>query len=43
MLYGVHPYTATAGVIALLLIWRHKTNIRNLFAGTEPRIGAKRA
>jgi glycerol-3-phosphate acyltransferase PlsY len=43
MLYGVHPYTAAAGVIALLLIWRHKSNIKNLFAGTEPRIGANRA
>jgi acyl phosphate:glycerol-3-phosphate acyltransferase len=26
-------------VIALLLVWRHKTNIRNLLAGTESRIG----
>ena len=43
MLYGLHPYTLACGVIALLLIWRHKTNIRNLLAGTEPRIGAKRA
>lgn len=43
LLYGVHPFTATVGVIALLLIWRHKTNIRNLLAGTEGRIGGKRA
>ena len=43
LLYGVHPYTAAAGVIALLLLWRHKSNIKNLLAGTEPRIGAKRA
>ena len=43
MLYGLHPYTLACGVIAVLLIWRHKTNIRNLLAGTEPRIGAKRA
>ena len=43
MLFGLHPYTLACGVIALLLIWRHKTNIRNLLAGTEPRIGAKRA
>ena len=26
-------------VISLLLVWRHKTNIRNLLAGTESRIG----
>lgn len=43
MLYGVHPYTVATGMIALLLIWRHRSNIKNLCAGTEPRIGAKRA
>jgi glycerol-3-phosphate acyltransferase PlsY len=42
LLYGVHPFTAAVGVIALLLIWRHKTNVRNLLAGTEGRIGGKR-
>ena len=42
LLYGVHPFTAAVGVTALLLIWRHKTNIRNLLAGTEGRIGGKR-
>jgi len=26
-------------VISLLLVWRHRTNIRNLLAGTEGRIG----
>ena len=39
MLYEIHPYTAAVAIISLLLIWRHKTNIRNLFAGTEGRIG----
>jgi glycerol-3-phosphate acyltransferase PlsY len=29
--------------IAALLIWRHKGNIGRLFAGTESRIGAKKA
>src|SRR5205807_1261999 len=29
--------------IAALLIWRHKGNISRLFAGTESRIGAKKA
>lgn len=42
LLYGVHPFTAAVSVIALLLIWRHKTNIRNLLAGTEDRIGGTR-
>ena len=43
MLYGMHPYTLATAIIAVLLLWRHQKNIRNLLAGTEPRIGAKRA
>ena len=30
-------------VMALLLVWRHKGNISRLLAGTEPRLGAKKA
>jgi glycerol-3-phosphate acyltransferase PlsY len=30
-------------VIAVLIIWRHKQNIARLFAGTESRLGAKKA
>lgn len=30
------------GVMALLIIWRHKGNIARLAAGTEPRLGAKK-
>ena len=33
---------ATVSAIALLLIWRHRENIRKLFAGTESRIGRKK-
>ena len=43
MLYGLHPFSLACGVIAVLLVWRHQSNIRNLLAGAEPRIGAKRA
>jgi glycerol-3-phosphate acyltransferase PlsY len=43
MLYGVHPFTAAVGVIAVLLIWRHRSNIKNLLAGREGRIGANSA
>ena len=39
LLYGLHPFTVAVGVIAVLLIWRHKSNIRNLIAGTEGRLG----
>ena len=30
-------------IVALLLVWRHRANIRNLLAGTEGRIGRDRA
>jgi glycerol-3-phosphate acyltransferase PlsY len=29
-------------VVCLLLIWRHRSNIRNLVNGTESRIGSKK-
>jgi glycerol-3-phosphate acyltransferase PlsY len=32
----------TVGAIALLLIWRHKTNLARLLGGTEPRLGEKK-
>jgi acyl phosphate:glycerol-3-phosphate acyltransferase len=38
MLYGIHPYTLAVGIIAVLLVWRHHTNIRKLLAGTEGRL-----
>jgi acyl phosphate:glycerol-3-phosphate acyltransferase len=41
LLYGLHPFTAAVAAIALLIIYRHKANIRNLLAGTETRIGSR--
>ena len=45
-LYGMSRFaleeTAGVTVIALLITWRHRTNIRNLLAGTECRIGGDR-
>ena len=41
LLFGLHPYTLAVAIIAVLLVWRHKGNIRKLLDGTEPRIGAK--
>jgi len=41
-LLDARPYTLAAGLMTALLLWRHKGNIRNLFNGTEPRIGGKR-
>ena len=34
-------YAVTALLLALLLIWRHKTNIKKLLAGTESGFGKK--
>ena len=31
------------GVMSAFLIWRHRANIARLFAGTEPRLGAKKS
>lgn len=33
-------YVAVAVTMTALLIWRHRSNIRNLWAGTEGKIGA---
>ena len=36
---GLDQRTAVVFIMSLLLIWRHKSNIESLLAGTEPRIG----
>lgn len=36
-----HPYFWSVVAIALLLVWRHRTNIRNLLAGKEGRFGGR--
>ena len=42
LLYNAgHPYFASVAIIAVLLVWRHRSNIRNLLAGTEGRLGSK--
>ena len=34
-----HPYVIGVGIVSVLLVWRHRSNIRNLLAGTEGRLG----
>ncbi|MFI4941255.1 MAG: glycerol-3-phosphate 1-O-acyltransferase PlsY [Burkholderiales bacterium] len=34
-------WVLASGIMSLLLIWRHKSNIRNLLAGKEAKIGKK--
>lgn len=38
---ATHPFFAAVAVLSTLLIWRHRTNIRNLLAGKERKLGAK--
>ena len=45
LLYGMNRFALEPALgvtaIALLLVWRHRTNIRDLLAGTESRIGGR--
>jgi acyl phosphate:glycerol-3-phosphate acyltransferase len=41
-LFGFQPMGIALLAVCILLIWRHKSNIHNLFNGTESRIGAKK-
>lgn len=42
LLLGLNAYFAAVLAMAALLVWRHRTNIARLVAGTESRIGAKK-
>jgi glycerol-3-phosphate acyltransferase PlsY len=39
-LVGGTPFVVVTLVMALLLLWRHRSNVRNLLAGTEGKIGS---
>ena len=41
-LFGFQPMGIALLVVCLLLVWRHRSNIRNLMNGTESRIGSKK-
>jgi acyl phosphate:glycerol-3-phosphate acyltransferase len=36
------PYLGLALLTTVLVLWRHRSNIKRLLAGTEPRLGAPR-
>ena len=43
MLLGLPPvWILASAIMSLLLIWRHKSNIQNLLAGRESKIGRKK-
>ena len=41
-LFGIDVMSAAVTAMSALLVWRHRDNIRRLFAGQEGRIGGKR-
>lgn len=42
LLFGTGPQALAIGAMSALLVWRHRTNISNLIAGRESRIGSRR-
>ena len=42
LLFGFQPMAIALSVVCALLIWRHRSNIRNLINGAEARIGKKK-
>ncbi|MBD3618541.1 MAG: glycerol-3-phosphate 1-O-acyltransferase PlsY [Chromatiales bacterium] len=42
LITGSTALTVAAALMAVLVFWRHRSNIRNLLDGTEGRIGAKK-
>ena len=41
-LFGFQPMAIALLIVCLLLIWRHRSNIKNLMNGTEGRLGSKK-
>lgn len=42
LLFGVtHPFFVCVALLAVLLIYRHRQNIKNILAGTERKLGQK--
>lgn len=42
LLFGIKPIAIAVGIMSLVLILRHRSNIKKLFAGKETRIGQKK-
>ncbi|MAW91491.1 MAG: acyl-phosphate glycerol 3-phosphate acyltransferase [Altererythrobacter sp.] len=42
VIFGWPGYAVVLALIALLVVWLHRENIRRLMAGTEPRVGSSK-
>lgn len=42
MMFGANRITPAIAAMSVMLIWRHRKNIGNLFAGKESKLGAKK-
>ncbi len=42
LLVAAAPYITAAGLMSAVLVWRHRSNMRNLLKGAEDRISFKR-
>ncbi len=41
--FGIRwPYLVLAVITTVLVVWRHRTNLQRLMAGTEPKLGQKK-
>ncbi|MCS5706996.1 glycerol-3-phosphate 1-O-acyltransferase PlsY [Synechococcus sp. FGCU-3] len=42
--FGIRwPYLVLAVITTVLVVWRHRSNLQRLVAGTEPKLGQKKA
>ena len=39
--YFIHPFTIFSFIVAIIVIWKHRSNIKRIFKGVEPKISQK--
>ena len=42
LFYAPREWVFASGIMSLMLVWRHKSNIQNLLAGNETKLGGKK-
>tara|TARA_Y100001978_G_scaffold139166_1_gene124452 strand:- start:2204 stop:2809 length:606 start_codon:yes stop_codon:yes gene_type:complete len=38
-----HPFTIFSLLVSILVIWKHRTNIKRIYKGTEPKFNSKKS